>query len=212
MPANPTKALNWATTLTVGTKVNGWSGAYTQGPGAIVGMRELTTPTHYCFEKKTGVGSGSSVWIRCLETQLSEHDPTNRHKHEWMGTLAGCRRTSHVRLWIGRSPWRLNVHHGSRKQPIKYRAVTCWSRGIHSLFATAAYQDKIMSAHTTIFALFAILVALMRAYGIPFRMNGALHISHKWVVGISAALLFWLAFWRGVVPVIWEYGNLILNF
>jgi hypothetical protein len=24
--------------------------------------------------------------------------------------------------------------------------------------------------------------------------------------------LFGLAFWRGVVPVIWEYGNLILNF
>ena len=70
-----------------------------------------------------------------------------------------------------------------------------------------------MSAQTTIFALFAILVALIwSAWDFVCDEWKAMHISHKWVVGISAALLFGLAFWRGVVPVIWEYGNLILNF
>jgi len=69
-----------------------------------------------------------------------------------------------------------------------------------------------MSAQTTIFALFAVLVALMwSAWDFVCDEWRALQTSHKWVVGMSAALLFCLCFIRGVVPVVWQYGNLLLS-
>ena len=61
--------------------------------------------------------------------------------------------------------------------------------------------------------LFAILIALaLSAWDFVCDEWSHLQTSHKWVVGTSIALLFGLVFLRGVVPVVWKYGNLILNF
>jgi len=65
-----------------------------------------------------------------------------------------------------------------------------------------------MGTKETITALFALLIALVWA-GWDFVCDywQSLEAAHKWVVGVSAALLFGLAFWRAIVPIIWNYGT-----
>jgi len=68
-----------------------------------------------------------------------------------------------------------------------------------------------MHRQELIFALFALLIALICS-GWDFVCDEwkALTTGKKWLLGLSVLLVLSAAFIRGVVTVVWQYGNLIL--
>ena len=69
-----------------------------------------------------------------------------------------------------------------------------------------------MNRQEIIFALLAVLVALAWSFW-DFVTDEwrALTTGKKWVFGSVVFLVIGAAFIRGVVPVVWHYGNLILS-
>lgn len=68
-----------------------------------------------------------------------------------------------------------------------------------------------MHSKEIIAALLAILIALIwSSWDLVCDNWKALPASHKWVVGTSAVMLFLLAFFRSVVPLVWDYGNRLI--
>jgi hypothetical protein len=64
----------------------------------------------------------------------------------------------------------------------------------------------------TIFALTAILIALMwSAWDFIVYTWWTMTVRQRWCWLIIFLIVFGLAFWRGVVPVVWEYVNLVLS-
>ena len=136
----PTKALNWSDYLDSWDKKQWVIWSTYAWAGAMWGMREAYHADPYCFEKKWDVGSGSWFGSDAWKRNYRNNDPTQPHKHEWMGNVG---RDVHHTFGFGSKVFLAagTFTIGTRKQPIKYRVANMligW--GIHSLFATAAYQ------------------------------------------------------------------------
>lgn len=69
-----------------------------------------------------------------------------------------------------------------------------------------------MKNDTTIFALFAVLVAVVwGAWDLVADWFSRCSTREKAAIIAVCAVLVLAAMWRGVVPVVWEYGNLLLE-
>jgi hypothetical protein len=75
-----------------------------------------------------------------------------------------------------------------------------------------------MHRQELIFALFALLIALILSgwdfvvdqWNLVIVGHGKAHVFYKWIVAIAVILFLSFVFLTGVVPVVWQYGNLIL--
>lgn len=69
-----------------------------------------------------------------------------------------------------------------------------------------------MAKQETIFVLTVVLVALICGAldFVRYEIKES-STAQKWAIAASAALVFSIAVWRGVAPVVWHYGNLLLN-
>ena len=69
-----------------------------------------------------------------------------------------------------------------------------------------------MHRQELIFALFAVLVALIwSAWDWIVYTWWMMNVRQRWVWLIVVVLVLGAAFIRGVIPVVWHYGNLILS-